>query len=419
MIPVQKIPGTELYTGIYYAISLKKYPKGYITWVGTKTDGTYNIVTDNNYASNRKSYAPGKHAEVHVLWVIAPTETAGQYQLINKKKFEGYLTYSSKEVGSGYHAAILTTQVDKEKMSEGGPWHAAASWKFHVDKTDVNYVKLENVQKKGYYLTWSNYKNDPGTPFIQLANYDAGNDAIFLFKPRSIKLNARVYDFEFKTDPDDVFKKKGKQTNVAHLNFNNPSAASIEQSVTKTIEAKESYSYTFKQSLSVMSTTKLEASFIKVVSVSSMLSVTGSVESSKTRSIENTEKTEVKTTVKIPPYSSVVATFYNVLANNVALPFDAKMSVVAVAQRVIADTPSETQDGEIPGSIIQEYVKNRGGKNWKIIEHTDSGILVKVSGELAGNFALQSTVIVKDAKSGKVLPTAPVQHIPVTTPAPK
>lgn len=395
------IPGTKLYTGIYYTLSMKSFPQGWVTWVDN-IPGTYNIEIDIDPSSFVK-YGPGKPFELDNQWTIGPSETSGQYTLANRRKYAGLVSYTSIEVGSGYHAAIFEGPTDRRKLGPGGEWRKDGLWKFQTDKKDDKYYKMENVGKKGSFLTWTNKMYNKFNYFIQLANYDAGDDAKFLFTPSAITLNAHISDFQFSSDPTDVFNKKTNQKRslVSKHRYPNNSSATITQTLEESVETKESFTFAFKESFSIMTSTKIEVSFLKVASASGTISFTGGFEASQSKTKETTRKTSLKTEIKIPPFTDIEASVYSVWANNVKLPFKAKMLVTGVAKRIVAAQPSQVQDGEVPGDVIEAYIKESGGKKMKIIKRSGDSLLVEVSGVLTGNVGLESTVSTRQVKKIK------------------
>lgn len=399
LIPVNVITGTKLYTGIYYTLSMKSFPQGWITWVD-KT-GIFYIEVDLDPTELPK-YGKGQPYEIDNQWTIIPSEKPNQFTLKNRRKSLGLLSYLSEEVGSGYQAAILDSLDDRKKMLPGGPWHNDALWIIQADKNSSKYYKLENVGKKGYKLTWTYKKYNQYNYFIQLANYDAGEDALFSFNPSAINLTARIYDFDFEEDPQDVFNEKSNQKRalVSKHRYPNDSPATITQTLEETVETKESATYSFTESFSMMYQTSIEVSYL-ILKASASMSFQGGFQATQTKTKENTKRTSLKTEIKIPPHTDIEASIYNVWAEDVVIPFKAKMLVTGTAKRIVADQPDQTQDGEVPGDVIEAYIRATGNNKMKIIKRTGNSILISLTGELTGNVGIESTVSTKEIKKIK------------------
>ncbi|XP_037043149.1 uncharacterized protein LOC119079377 [Bradysia coprophila] len=395
LIPVQIVPGTKLYTGIYYTLSMWAFPQGWITWVD-KSPNVYNIEIELN-PENLPLYAVGKSYEVDNQWTIGPSEEPNQFTLRSRRKNIGLLTYLSDQVGSGYYAAILDSPKDRVKMAPGGEWHNDALWKLHESG---KYHKIENVGMKGYFLTWTYTMYNKYNYFIQLANYDAKDDAKFLFTPSAIKLVARVYDFEFEEEPDDVFNDNGKRSVAYKLRFANDSPTQITKTIEETIETKDSVTFSFTESFSMMYQTSIEAS-VSVFKASASMKFEGGISATQSKTKDTTRKMSVKDEIKIPKYTDIEVSIYTVHAENVVIPFKAKMLVTGTAQRIVADNPSETQDGEVPGDVIESYIRAKGGKKMNVIKRTGNSFEISITGEMTGNVALKSTVSTREVKKIK------------------
>lgn len=391
------VPGTKLYTGIYYTLSMWSFPQGWVTWVDKAKD-RYFIEIDIDPAA-LPLYNVGKSYEIDNQWTIGPSEKPDQFTLRNRRKNLGLLTYASDKVGSGFHAAILAGPLDRAKMAPGGEWRSDALWKI---RETGKYHKIENVGKKGYFLTWTFTMYNAHNYFIQLANYDAGDDAKFLFTPSAIKLVARVYDFDFEEDPNDAFSNNVKQSAAYKFRFANNSPAEITKTIEETIETKESFTFSFTESFSMMYETSIEAS-VGIFKGSASMKFEGGISATQSKTRETTRKETVKDEIKIPKYTDIEVNIITQRADNVVIPFKAKMLVTGTAQRIVADRPSETQDGDVPGDVIESYIRATGGKNMEVIKRTGNNIVVALTGHLTGNVALKSTVSANEVK--KIKPT--------------
>lgn len=397
------VPGTKLYTGIYYTLSMRAFPQGWVTWLN---DGdVYNVEVDLDPASLPK-YAVGKPFEHYNEWTIGSSDKTGKFTLKNRRAPLGLLCYSNtKPKGAdGFHASIFDSSEDRKKMAPGGTWHEDALWKLQsVDKAG-KYYKVENVGKAGNKLTWSYTRpsSNRNNYYVQLVNYDVGEDGQFLFTPTAIKLSARIYDFKFEDEPEDIFNNKDgqKRTLISKYRYPNDSPATITTTLEETVESKTSATFTFTESFSMMIQTSLEVNFA-IFKGGISTQYQGGFTATQGKTVETTKKTSLKTEIKVPPYSDVEASIYNVWAEDVVLPFKSKMLVTGVTQRIVADQPDKTQDGDVPGDVIEAYIKAKGGPNMKILKRTDDSILVELTGKVKGNIALESTVSTREVRKIK------------------
>lgn len=382
---------------------MRSFPQGWVTWCSVPDYFFVEVELDPAALPN---YAKGKPNEIDNQWTIGPSEKPNQFTLSNRRKSIGLLTYATKEVGSGYYATILESPGDRAKMAAGGPWRADALWKFQSDESG-KYYKLENVGKKGYKLTWTYKKHNDYNYYVQLANYDAKEDAQFVFTPSSLTLVARVYSFDFDEDPEDVFSKKSNQKRslVSKLRFANNSPATITKTIEETVEHKDTVTYSFTESFTMMYETSIEVNYL-IFKGSASMKFQGGFSATQSKTKETTKKTSVKDEIKIPPYTDIEASIYNVMTDDVTIPFKAKMLVTGTAKRIVADNPTQTQDGDVPGDIIEAYIKATGGKNLKVLKRTGSSLEISITGEMTGNIGIQSTISTRNVR--KVDPNDPV-----------
>ncbi len=379
---------------------MRSFPQGWVTWVNSGTSNKYYVEVELDPAA-LPFYAKGKEYEIDNQWTIGPSEKPNQFTLRNRRQSLGLLTYATEEVGSGRYAAIFDGPEDRKKTASGGAWRNDALWKIEADEA-MKYYKLENVGMKGYKLTWTFKKYNAYNYYVQLANYDAKEDAQFLFTPSAIKLVARVYDFEFEEEPEDVFAEESNQKRslVSKLRFANNSPATITKTIEETVEHKDSVTYSFTESFSMMYETSIEANYL-IFKGSASMKFGGGFSATRSKTKETTKTTSVKDEIKIPPYTDIEASIYNVMADNVLLPFKAKMTVTGTAQRIVADQPTQTQDGDVPGDIIEAYIKANGGRNLKILKRTGNSILLSITGEMTGNIGIQSTISTREVRKIK------------------
>lgn len=369
-------------------MSMKAFPQGWVTWASKKN--YVQIELDPNALPN---YATGKPYQYDNQWMLGATEAENGFTLTNRGKPYSYLVWVNAEIGSGNHVAVYDDPDSRKHMSEGGDWRKDASWIIHSTNED-NYYKLENLAKNGSFLTWTYAKYNDFNYFIQLA-YDAAEDSKFSFEPSGIRLEARVYDFEFEESLDEIlYNGKSQNSLVAKKRFPNHSDAEITSTLDESIQIKDSVVIGFKESLSMMYKTTMSVTML-VATGGSEFSFEGGFEANQEKHTEISKTMSLKTEIKIPPHKDIEASIYTVWANNVELPFTAKMKVVGRAERIVINHPEEIREGYIPPDVVEDFV-NSSGNNMEVISRSGDNLIVKVSGVLKGNIGAKTIVSTKE-----------------------
>lgn len=95
-VPLVNIPGTALYTGIYYKVGLKAFPHGWLTW----TSGANYIEVELD-PSQLPKYEEAQPFQYDNQWSFGISESDLGYTLMNRGKPLGSLIWVNAEVGSG------------------------------------------------------------------------------------------------------------------------------------------------------------------------------------------------------------------------------------------------------------------------------------------------------------------------------
>jgi len=389
LVPVKKIPGTKLYTGIYYKVSMKTFPQGWVTWA---TKGHY--IQIELTSSQLPNYAIGKPYQFDNQWMIGPTETKNGFTLTNRGKPYGFLVWVLAEVGSGYHVAVPDDPDSIRHMSAGGERRNDSSWIIHATNEE-NYYKLENMGKHDNYLTWTYKKHNNFNYYIELT-YNTEDDSKFLFLPSDIKLEANVFDFVFEESLDDVLDNPPIEIKnlVAKKTFPNHSCIDISYTLEESLQTRHSVTISFKESFRMIHKTTLYVDMLMAAGGQEFIFDNG-FEANQERLTEFTKTTTLKTHLKVPAHTEIEASVYTKWARHVEMPFIAKMKVVGVAERIILNHPDEVKVAYVPGDIVEDLITFSGGDNLDTISRSGDHVIVRVSGVIKGNPGFETAVITR------------------------
>lgn len=395
LLPITKIPNTNLFTGIFYKLVLKSLPQGLVTWANR---GTYYAQYELT-PSELPKYETGGPYQFDNQWVFGATESKEGYTLTNRGKPFGNLIWVNAEVGHGNHVAIYDELEARLKMSEAGEWRKDASW--IVQPTcERNYYKIENLAKRSNYLTWTWTKHNDFNYYIQLCK-DFEDESKFSFEPIGIKLDANVYDFEFSKSLDYFLNNNESDYNEEIIKtISNPSNFEVTFNMEEIINTKDSIAISFKQSLTAVDKTTLSISVLQDIGISNF-SLQGAFEANVEKQTEIAKTTTVRKQILISPRKTVDTGIFTVWAKNVELPFSAKVKIVGRTDRIVVDQPDVIRQGSVPPEFVEQFINSSGSKNIEFISRCGSdAIIVRVSGVLRGNFALKT--IVRTRSTGRL-----------------
>lgn len=259
-------------------------------------------------------------------------------------------------------------------MAAGGDWRNDALW-IPISTNEEKFYKLENLAKRGSLLTWTYKKHNEYNYYIQLGNYDAKEDAKFSFKPKAIRLEAKVYDFKFEESIDDILKRTEDVTEslLAKKQILNTSGMEIASSVQESTKQTVRATFNFNESFTMMQKTTIDTE-------DQVHSFDRGFEANQDRSIDITKSLSFNANIKIAPYTILDASFTTTTANVIVVPFTAKMLVVGFADRMLKDRPGETRDGSVPADLVEDFMKSSGSSKMEIISRTGDDLVVSVSG---------------------------------------
>lgn len=89
-VPIFRIAGTDLFTGIYYKVKMPKFPEGFVIYTeATDKDDAHFIQIDLN-PKNLPHYEQTAKWEKDAQWMFRPTEDPDWYQWDNRVSLNNY-----------------------------------------------------------------------------------------------------------------------------------------------------------------------------------------------------------------------------------------------------------------------------------------------------------------------------------------
>ncbi len=278
-------------------------------------------------------------------------------------------------------------------MAADGEWRTDALWIPTVTNED-NYYKLENLAKRGRFLTWTYAKHNQYNYYIQMANYDAKEDAKFSFESKTIKLVAKVYDIKFEKSIDEVmrlsqditesFLSKKRIPNVSETEI----TATVEESTNTTVPV----TFNFNESFEMMLKTTIETG-------DKVHSFDGGFKANQDRSTETISILSFNENIKIAPYTIIDATLSTTTASNIEIPFTANMLVTGSTERMLKDRPGETREGTVPPESIENYMMSSGSDKIDVVSRTGDNLIVRVSGIFKATIPLKISMNTTEIES--------------------
>lgn len=268
-------------------------------------------------------------------------------------------------------------------MAAGGEWRNDALWIPTATNGD-NYYKLENLAKRGRFLTWTYRMHNKFNYYIQLANYDAKEDAMFSFKTNAVKLVAKVYDFKFEESMGEILKRAQDVSESLLSKKRIPNASGTE--ITATVEDSSNITgpvtFNFKESFAMMLKTTIDTG-------DKVFTFDGGFKANQDRSMETTTFLSFNEKIQIAPYTIIDATLSTTTASNIEIPFTAKMLVIGSTERMLKDRPGETREGTVPAELVRDYVMSSGSSKIDVVSRTGDSLIVRVSGVFKATVALK------------------------------
>jgi hypothetical protein len=168
-VPIQRIPKTSLFTGIYFKLFMKRFPSGVVSWTDvTNRQGSNYIEIDMN-PGNLLHYREGEKWDNDTQWMFRPTEYPNWYTWENRVLSNAIITWSFEEVGGGYHIIASRVADDTARYGVGGRWRDHALWKpVPVEGSSDNYYKIVNKNFPDGTITYTEKKYGDYSHYIQV-----------------------------------------------------------------------------------------------------------------------------------------------------------------------------------------------------------------------------------------------------------
>lgn len=367
---------------------MKVFPKGWITW--TNRHNYIEIELDPSQLSN---YEPGKPYEYDNQWSFGATESELGHTLTNRGKPLGLLIWVSAGAGRGNHVSVLDDAESIRKMSARGEWRKDALW-IPQPVDEDNFYKLENLNYRGNFLTWTYAKHNDFNYYIQMVTYDAKEDGIFSFQPTGIKLEAKIFDITYALSADDILNRKENIdrslfTKRQITNFND---TEIVSTLSETAQTTDYINISFKKSLKMMHRIVIETGDKQ------QHSFDRGFDANKPIALETTSKFPLEKEIKIPPYSYMEVSIFTIMSNNVEIPFTAKMSIVGLADRIGVNGLKEVSEGNVPADVVEDFIKTSGGGKLDVFSKSGDSLIVHVSGVVKGSVGLKAMMNTSEIK---------------------
>jgi len=275
-IPIQPIPGTNLHTGIFYTINLKT--QGIATWVGDKSGDFLHLAIVYGSELN-DNYKPGGSYYESVQWLVMPSEVAGAYVLVNRELKRAVITWmGDSPSGQGYVGAG-NFMDDSPDYLPGGKYRKDNLWTFNLASDDRDYHTFSNKGRDNNFVTWTSKEIGTITrKFMELVrasnDYRPGgkwrNDALWKFEPAA-NLEGEIIEFSTKNTPEEIINSKKSQVDfIQSQTIMNQGSVKLTKDMTRQEKVTDTFSFGFRQSLSICSKVSVEASPVPFFSKISM-----------------------------------------------------------------------------------------------------------------------------------------------------
>ncbi|CAL8088854.1 unnamed protein product [Orchesella dallaii] len=256
LIPQQDIPETNLKTGTYYKIGLKRFPNGYLRTTpdqNSTTDSQSYIIIDTAASTNPKYQNAGSHYD-QIQWYFVPSNVSGWYVLRNRftDNSKAYTTWSrnwptDEETKYVYLVTQSRSQEQSDNLAEDNDNFL---WK-PIPTPEAGKFRLRVKDYPNDFVTWTEQKYGATSHYLQVeyspdarhrAIYDQGNDwwddTLFTFEPIETSVQAIVKQIELDTKSfiDDGLMPLYMKTDCDHdssknLTFNNRGSVEDVQSL--------------------------------------------------------------------------------------------------------------------------------------------------------------------------------------------
>lgn len=230
LVPVVKIPSTNLSTGVFYVITMKSKPSGIVTWTDKKVvHDIKNFVQVDLTPENQKEYLPGGQWFSSAQWTFQPLNNSSSFLLKNRDNLSRNVATVVDE-NTGYTflywddpsgPSSLNTPLNYYFITPVGT----------VDESEYK-IQLQFSRYPGRFVTWTPLKNGKYSHFLQVAakgsEYDwdgkSWDSTLFKFEPVTSGTVIRfghVASLEIRPQGVEILDSKGTMGTVYSEKFEN------------------------------------------------------------------------------------------------------------------------------------------------------------------------------------------------------
>ncbi|XP_037040490.1 uncharacterized protein LOC119077392 [Bradysia coprophila] len=378
LVPVSKITGTNLYTGIYYKMSMKTFPYG---WVTSAIYGSTTYVQIELNPNELPNYEPGKMFQFDNQWYFEAVGSSGGYTLTNRMKTDDVLSYL------GWYAALSNRESIK---ATGDVFLIRAQWKLRAT-AEENYFKVENMQYPGCLLTWVWTMHNRHNYYIQLSYTDYGDDSKFSFKLPTITLKAIVTDFQFSQLPEET-----SRVLVDKKNFTNVGRTELTYSLNETYPTSNSFTFSFARPIRAVNQTTINVTNLLELSATELI-FDGGFEANEGRTVNVTKHLTMNSQVRGPPNSENEVSIFTIWSR-IEVPFTATLILSGTTERILKDQPGQVQEAQVPVDLVKEYLSSIGETNLEIVSRVGNNLRISVSGVMKANVGYKTNFELKSLR---------------------
>ena len=245
--------------------------------------------------------------------------------------------------------------------------------KWHRDKGKPSSLDAESNQKNGRIYR-SNYEND---------------NTSWYFSPMNYELQAVVADFQYEKPPDAIFAQHNKNVDLIEKRLikNN---ADIELTdiimLEKTITNK--FSFTFKESLSFIAKTVVQAEIPFLASTKAEFSLSLGFEANQQLTKSEAITIPLSKQVKVPAFTSVEIGAYVNCIENTEMPFKAIVKIIGLANRSKTDN-TVVKMAQVDSEGVYSFLLHNKFQG-AVIGCEGNTVLARLNGTFMGSYGLGS-----------------------------
>ncbi|OXA50659.1 hypothetical protein Fcan01_14055 [Folsomia candida] len=189
LVPLVKIPSTNLSTGVFYIISMKSKPSGVLSWTYDKAiHNTGNFLQLDLTPENQAKYLPGGEWNLSAHWVLQPFNNLSSFVLKNRDNLSRNVATVYDE-NTGYTFLYWDDPAGPGNLNTP-PNHYFVTPVGTVDQPEYK-IQLQFPRYPGRFVTWTPLKYQNDSHYLQVAakgsEYDWGgrswDSTLFKFEP--------------------------------------------------------------------------------------------------------------------------------------------------------------------------------------------------------------------------------------------